>query len=147
MSERFKYRFEDGWDVYYDRKSFPSGMTCEIAFDTESRDRELFVFPSLVVFHKRSQAWNDWNESTGRDGIEPLLWAKSRLVDFENQMGYSWDKTTIYVSGSNGRRMRVYTKVLSKMGYTVCHDNGCRELKKVILRQTHQRVDNNPKAH
>lgn len=47
MSERFKYRFEDGWDVYYDRKSFPSGMTCEIAFDTESRDRELFVFPSL----------------------------------------------------------------------------------------------------
>ena len=49
MSERFKYRFEDGWDVYYDRKSFPSGMTCEIAFDTESRDRELFVFPSLVT--------------------------------------------------------------------------------------------------
>ena len=146
MSERFKYRLEDGWDVYYDRKSFPSGMTCEIAFDTESRDGELFVFPSLVVFHKRNQAWNDWNESTGRDGIEPLLWAKSRLVDFENQMSYSWDKTTIYVAGSNGRRMRVYTKVLSKMGYTVCHDNGCRELKKVIWKQS-PRLDSNPKAH
>ena len=118
------YRMEENYLTYYARRVFPSGMTAQIDFDLylDRPNRKGAVECSFVIYHNRRQAWAVPNEITGRDGVEPLLWAKQQLFAFEEflvtRRQYSRYAWTMEVGWSDEKRGRLYRRYLAKHGYT-----------------------------
>lgn len=128
---------DDGMMFYYSTTVFPSGMTGRIEFlptmSDNVRERDVFIFVSLVVYRKRKHAWNHTVQgcgdtvSTGRDGVRPLVWAKSELVAFEDffatQTSYcSNHRVFMEVQWRDNRRKKLYQKVLEPMGYRMLNN-------------------------
>lgn len=128
---------DDGMTFYYSAKVFPSGMTGRIEFLPTMSDnlceRDVFISVSLVVYRKRKHAWQHTAQgcgdtvSTGRDGMQPLVWAKSELVAFEDffatQTSYcSNHRVFMEVQWGDSRRKKLYQKVLEPMGYRMLNN-------------------------
>lgn len=67
--------------------------------------------------------------STGHCGLEGLLWAKNKILEFEKWIiANSTDHIQIFVGADDERRLRVYKRGLLKSGYEV-HFNGYQLVK------------------
>lgn len=79
--------------------------------------------------------------STGKCGLEGLLWAKKTLFLFEERIQnyakrYSYDRINIYFSGANKKRFQVYYKALHKYGYRkVNYKNTWYGMKTIIIKE------------
>lgn len=127
-----KYK-ADGYYKARARRSFPSGMTGEFEFWGSETNRGKFIEVSFILYNKRNTAWKEENIITGRDGLEPLIWAKNTLLGLNNPiyMFYRWKDFTIEINASDSKRLRAYHKTLSRYGYDKLLSNDKTLIKKV----------------
>lgn len=131
----FKYNHEQ--QFYFVRHKFPSGMTAEMGFIPGGDEVTYYAEVFLVIYHKRKQQSQNYLKSTGKDGLETYVWAKNCLVELELEVVRlaKWegcDRAVVEVLWEDSRRRRVYTKVLSKMGYTIGLQNSKKCLRKEL---------------
>lgn len=131
----FAYNREE--DFYYARHTFPSGMTAEMGFFPGGDEVTYYAEVFLVIYHKRKQRSQNYLKSTGKDGLETYVWAKSRLVELEFKVASlakreGCDRAVVEVLWEDSRRRRVYTKVLSKMGYSIGRQGNKKCLRKEL---------------
>lgn len=108
--------------IYTDRQRLKNGQTAWIFFQKEDYHiTEYWV--AFAVSDKRKYIKN-WllgnrnpidNEITGKCGIEGLIWAKNKLLEFEQEINVKPFK--IMVRGADSRRTQFYKKALLKFGY------------------------------
>lgn len=82
-------------------------------------------------------------KSTGKCGIEALMWARDKILEFEEEMkGYEGDNVTIsiMVAGEDNHRFRLYERGLKRYGYKKVPGRGSGDwpwyMKKTILNKS-----------
>lgn len=121
--------------LYYQRHKLSNGQFCMIGFRLEEEDygKVENYYVIFAVANKKKHLNNYFNElkgtnitlkSTGTCGLEALIWAKNKILEFEDLMRREDYKiklgisVNIYIAGEDNRRFRMYEKVFSKLGYT-----------------------------
>lgn len=120
-----------GYHFYRKRNKLSNGQFCEIEFLEEYIiiDNRINYYVSFAIANKKKEL-NKWFngkdssincETTGKCGLEGLLWAKNCIKEFEE---YIWEiyggyegGVYIIVSGEDKRRYRVYERGLRDLGY------------------------------
>lgn len=111
--------------IYSDKIKLKNGQTAWIFFSLYGTDFMDEYAVAFAIGNKRKHIKN-WllsdgcsavdisNVQTGRAGLEGLIWAKNKILEFENFMGGRY-KICIY--GSDKKRERLYRRGLAKYGY------------------------------
>lgn len=109
---------KDGEWVSRTRKKFASGMTAEFGFwFYADKGWGGTAYPYFTIYRKRNKQWpEDKRTATGRDGLEPAMWALKCLEEVERVPECS-DFRRVTVGWSDERRKELYTRILSKRGY------------------------------
>lgn len=138
---KVRMRLNDDWSIVYDedhtrtgylqtKLKLPSGMTAEFGcvFYTGNT-----VTISFTVYRKRKKGWPDNpNETTGRDGLLPAMWALDCLRQVELALEDCKECSMVTISWENSRLRDIYGKVLGKRGYFFQKfDNGIYLIKKI----------------
>jgi hypothetical protein len=123
--------------AYSDSCVLPSGNTIKIEFDEIKDDehRKYYYNIYLVTMHKRKSEFDTVLKITGRDGIIGLLWAKQKIVEFENYITdyHKGDgEIVIYCWWEDNRRRKVYEYGLKPLGYKIEMFCGVKQLVKRI---------------
>ena len=139
--------FENTYDYdnysYVLKKKFDSGVTVELEFylGETSVEGPLYVEVGLRSFTKRKQKNKPDFEfsSTGKDGLEPAIWATQRLLEFPafvfSTNPYPEKDRVVYnIYWSNARRRDVYYKWLKRYGFYFDSSNGTKCLTKIYER-------------
>lgn len=129
----------DDSTCFRSRKKFKSGMTGEVSFEVFGIDddpRAFIADISFVIYRKRNKAWVQPNEITGRDGLEPMVWAKQEIEAFGE---YIWMKSGLQtghliIGWTDKRRGELYRKAFSKQGFILSRIDGELVMKKKISR-------------
>lgn len=133
----------DAWTIHYqiysDEITLPSHQTAHIEITLEYIENTVYCGVYFVIYHKRRQMYTNEDHITGKDGLLGLLWAKNKLIEFEewiNNDPLEFDKTkkyVLYCYWTDNRRRRVYEKALSRLGFKYTPIFGRRALSKVIF--------------
>lgn len=133
----------DAWtidyQIYSDEILLPSHQTARIEISVEYVEDIAYCGIYFVIYHKRRQICFTDNHITGKDGVLGLLWAKTKLIEFEewiDQDTLEFDKTKkyiLYCHWTDSRRKKVYERTLSKLGFTYRTVFGKKALSKVIF--------------
>ena len=121
---------EHNKECYSSEKVFKSGMTGRIVLDCSfsNSGKKVYWTVFLVVYHKRKQIDNLMLKQTGKDGLEPLIWAKQAILSFEKKLidrGPDWDVPNyLYIAADDKRRFHAYQKGLSRNGFRKACING-----------------------
>lgn len=121
------------------RKRMPSGMTAQVTFYGDYWDNQRTAEFSVwfVVFKKRKTIPSLVLESTGRDGLKTLLFAKKAILDFEkfihDRYGSCHQKIFINIGWDDNRRRDIYFRGLKNEGYRFKQFNGNKFLSKQII--------------
>lgn len=109
----------DGYTNYYDTTVLPSGQTIRIEFLQYWSNDKYFYNIYLVISHKRKQAEFTYNQTTGKDGLLGLLWAKRKIIEFEEFIKTEHERipVIIFCYWTDNRRRNVYERGLSSIGY------------------------------
>lgn len=120
---KFEYYLDDlDYRNYFAKETLPSGQTIYIEFQQEESNKYTYYGIYLEIFDKKKSIYNNDSccKSTGKDGIKGLLWAKQKIIEFEEYIlgnnRYN-HKIIIYCLWSDNRRRDVYERGLTKMGY------------------------------
>lgn len=109
---------EDTEDSMRRRMKLESGDTAEMDFWCVTDDA---VEVSFTVYTKRNKKFpDDKRETTGRDGLVPIMFALESLKQIERT---SWVKR-VYIGWEDSRRQEIYTRVLGNRGYDFATLNG-----------------------
>ena len=129
------YEDNEGYTNYYDTSVLPSGQTIRIEFQEDWSKSKYFYNIYLVTSHKRKQADFIYGQQTGKDGLKGLLWAKDKIIEFEEyiKQKYSDIPIIIYCCWTDNRRRNVYERGLRKLGYKYNFIFGSKALSKTIL--------------
>lgn len=123
---KLKLRLNDDWNIVFSldntrtgylqtKLKLPSGMTAEFGCDLYE-DNSITV--SFTVYRKRKKGWpDDPNETTGRDGLLPAMWALGCLYQLECALLDCKESSTIAINWENNRLRDIYEKVLGNRGY------------------------------
>lgn len=123
---KLRMRLNDDWNIVYEedqtrtgylqtKLKLPSGMTAEFGCDIYEDNVVSIIF---TVYRKRKKGWPDNpNESTGKDGLLPAVWALQCLELVEYALIDCGEPAIISVGWMNNRLRDVYSKVLDKRGY------------------------------
>lgn len=127
---------------YIAKERMPSGQTVEMLFSAyENQVGDITFWITLDVYHKRKQRESNVLKQTGKDGIRPLIWAKQRLIEFEEMLkkeNISWllnRNVYITVYWEDAQRRRVYERGLVPLGYTYEYGLSINDGKKVLQKQ------------
>lgn len=138
-------------DMFWQRHKLSNGQFCMIGFERIMNNCEDVEDYNVVfaVADKKKQLRGFFNgssentitlKSTGRCGIEALVWARDKILEFEEEMqGYEGHNVTIsiMVAGEDSRRFRLYERALSRYGYKKVPGQGRGDfpwyMKKIIL--------------
>lgn len=141
----YKKRIVDGTTEYYTRKKMPSGMTAEFFFEvyalgSKKSQERLIVEPSFIVYKKRKDAWKIPQEVTGKDRLEPLIFAKEKILQLERIVCKSFASKScgsiyIEVGWSNKRRGDLYKKILMREGYELAYEDKTYYLRKKVYQR------------
>jgi len=127
---------EDNWEFYYDTHILSNNRKIRIEFNAyyeEFKFNPIYYYNvCLAIRHKRKT--NVFGKQTGKCGLEGLLWAKNKIVEFESFIKdeYPNIKIKIHVHWSDSKRRKVYERSLSKMGYVYERVEGQKRLVKTI---------------
>lgn len=105
----------DGSVVYKTKSA--TGQILTFAIDPYECDNAVYW---TVVFWigKRKQGYQ-YKKQTGNDGLKPLIWAKSCLVDFMSKLN-DGKRHHVCISWDDNKRKRVYARGLSDLGFKMC---------------------------
>ena len=97
--------------IYYYECKNDSGQP--MIFYITHKDKKYY----FVTFYISSKKKRDFEtlKQTGRDGLKPLIWAKSCLKDFIENVAKKGD--LIIVDYDDVRRKRVYARGLKELGF------------------------------
>ena len=121
---KFEYYLDDEYTLrnYFAKETLPSGQTIYIEFQQDMSGKNICYNIYLEIFNKKKEIGNNPQhlKSTGRDGVKGLLWAKQKVIEFEEYIldnnRYN-DKIIIYCHWDDKRRRDVYERGLNKIGY------------------------------
>lgn len=123
----FKYDIENS--TYYLYHILSNGQIIYIGFDfiELNRKTETEIFNVVLAIGNKKKNINSWlnyeknsltMQSTGRCGLEGLMWAREQLIKFEEFIFYnSRYNIKLIVSADDSKRFHVYEKALMKLGY------------------------------
>lgn len=120
---------------YYDTELLPSGQTIRIEFEEDWSKRKYYYNIFLLITNKKKDSDYPFGKSTGKDGIEGLLWAKCKIVEFEKFITkeHKGIPIVIYAGWDNSKRRDVYERGLRNIGYKFNKVFGfkalCKEIK------------------
>lgn len=138
MIKVFKVYKESNGDYiahnYYDTYLLESGQTIRIEFQEDWSKSKYYYNIYLVIMDKRSSKHNTFRKSTGKDGIKGLLWAKKKIVEFEEfiKTKHEGVPKVIYCNWDCNRRRNVYERGLKGLGYKFNMILGYKALCKII---------------
>lgn len=133
MGEIERLRLDGHYYGYFAKDQLSNGQSISIFFLEEKTSRNIEFHIALAIANRKKHI-REWIlgerdllsfKSTGTCGIEGLIWAKKKLVEFESFITdrhaknlYSNDtKITIVVGSTDAKRKRVYRHGLKKLGY------------------------------
>lgn len=147
-----KFLYDQEQDCFYIYHIFSNKqigyMGFQLAHPSDDTKNYLEINTILAIADKKKhiKRWTEGKEnplelvSTGKCGLEGLLWAKKTLFLFEEKIQnyakrYSYDRINIYFNGADKRRFQVYFKALNKYGYRkVNYNNTWYGMKTIILK-------------
>lgn len=120
-------------DKFEDTYKLKSGQVCKVWFlryDTPYKRVDYTVCFAVANKRKELEKWINQEENkisykyTGKSGIEPLIWCRKKITEFEELV--EWDDTDsrIIVTGEDNRRFRAYEYGLKNYGYRKVFMNG-----------------------
>lgn len=123
LKKDYKYK-----NVYYSEKKFDSGFFGYFEIGTMDECPENWYSVVLSIGKKKKKVKdyfdegkfsNTYTENVG-SGLEPLLWAKQCLIEFEKEIAPLMREKEIFilVYGEDSRRRKIYKWALSKIGYS-----------------------------
>jgi len=119
MAELFKY---DNYNMSYNTSSILSdnnkiAITFYKEYNEVKKNSIIFYQIYLRIKHKRKN--NVTLKQTGKCGLEGLIWAKNKIIEFEEYIKtIDKDKRKIILVGwDDNRRRNVYHKGLKNIGY------------------------------
>jgi len=121
----FKYDNYCGW---YEKEHYLSNYQyCKIIFapiedkNNITYDISFFISDYKIDFERLLDAFKQ--ESTGRCGLEGLIWAKNQIIKFEKTIKDKHKHNVkIICRWEDNKRKMVYIHALSKLGYTYNKD-------------------------
>lgn len=134
------YKYEN---VYFAEKKFDSGFFGYIEIGDMNGCPGNWFSVGLSIGKKRKKVkdyfedgkFSNTNTENVGSGLEPLLWAKQCLIEFEKEIVPLRREKEIYilVYGEDSRRRKIYKWALSKIGYSEmkCFGKICM-VKKII---------------
>lgn len=138
MTEEFPFLYYEDAGDWIARKKFPSGMTGTMVIaPVEETDRSLTFNVELYISRKRNKV-PEYREVTGKDGLQPAMWALEMLERFEKESNELYEGnyySRIEVQAVDERRWKVYERILTRRGYSVTMS----ERKKTLVK----RLENN----
>jgi hypothetical protein len=143
VNDYVDYTYNEVKASYTAKKKFSSGNTVEIEFFLEEADPfgPLSVQVALRSYAKRKQIDRPDFEfrETGRDALEPAIWATKCLLDFPPSIFSEpyWlhkDRIVYNIFWSNARRRDIYHKWLSRYGFYFDVFDGTKCLSKIFDR-------------
>ena len=111
--------------ILTDRKKLKNGQTAWIFFALYG-DEYTDIYNVMFAIGNKKKHIRNWmlrldmnqysvvDKETGNCGLEGLLWARKKILEFEEYMDGEY---RIVVYGSDKRRERLYRTALSKYGY------------------------------
>jgi hypothetical protein len=107
------------YKVYYDTMMLPSGQTIKIEFTEEEGKNNWYYSIYLVTMHKRKAEKDTQLHTTGKDGLTGLLWARQRIIEFENTIKemHHHKPSIMFCSWDDNRRRNAYYFGLKEYGY------------------------------
>lgn len=144
MSFQLRKSMDYGYPTedYIDTIVMPSGQTVKIEFNGNYNAKKYYFGIYLVVMDKRKNENSTTLKITGRDGLQSLLWAKKKIIEFEefikeeipsvNKNGYKRAPIVIYTFWDDNRRRDIYEHGLKKLGFRYNMVYGKKALCKTI---------------
>jgi hypothetical protein len=142
MSDFKRLRENGCFYGYYDNTKLSNGQTAAIFFfdNCDINHNEFSV--SFIIANKKKDI-NGWlhgekdlmnNQQTGKCGLEGLIWAKKKLLEFEAFINESvfYKNSIMVIYWTNNKRRDVYEKALSKIGYYITYRNSYKCLVKKL---------------
>jgi hypothetical protein len=105
---------------YIDTCKMPSGQTLKIEFQEDYNKNRYLYNVYFAVMDKRKSESNVFLRTTGKDGLKSLIWAKNKIIEFEEFIKTEFEGSppiTIYLQWDDNRRRNVYEHGLKKLGY------------------------------
>lgn len=139
-------------DMFWQRHKLSNGQYCMIGFERiTNRCGDVEEYNVIFAVADKKKQLRGYFESssdntitlksTGKCGLEALIWAKEKILEFEEELrGYKGQNVTmsIIVTGENQHRFRMYERALSRLGYKKVPGNGKRDypwyMKKTVLK-------------
>ena len=119
---------------YKAQRIFPSGNSVKLELECAIFDRVVHCNVYFTTAHKHKKIDDTYLKLNGKDGVYPLIWAKRKLIEFEDiiKEDFSDKKIIIYVCWDDNRRRDVYHRGLKNIGYKFGNIGGCKCLFKVL---------------
>lgn len=119
------------------RGQLSNGQIIQIEFEETIYKKKITYNVVLTINNKKKQIFQTSEHvTTGRCGLEGLLWAKKAILDFEKYIleEIKNDKIKIYimVMWTDNRRRNTYIRGLKNDGYTISKIDGYKCLLKQI---------------
>lgn len=124
------FEWDSKGNAYRKRHKLSNGQYCEVRFYKNGSDYETIYYVAFAVANKKKNlsGWfaetrdnNITLKSTGRCGLEALVWCYHAITEFEQglseQVSASNWKIKLAIIGEDHRRFQMYEKALSKKGY------------------------------
>lgn len=121
------YDEDENSDVYFKRTKLSNGQLAEILFEETYRRGKYADYNVVFVIGSKRKKLNCTmmeHTTTGKVGLEGLLWAKQQIIEFEKFIlelypfeKFPNEKVYISVGWADNRRRNVYERGLKKLGY------------------------------
>lgn len=147
MNEFERLRFEGADYGYFKTEKLSNNQTISIFFTATTYNRATEYTVTLAIANKKKHI-KEWllgqrdifdNHTTGKCGLEGLIWAKKNMISFEiyikNKKHYHATNNDLFLTvfWTDNRRRNVYERQLGKIGYSVAHRHGQKCLAKKIV--------------
>ena len=124
--------------LFIDQELLPSGQTAYIEIAREKTNKIYYYSIYFAIADKRKTIDNSMYHITGKDGLLGLIWARNKLIEFEQYIKerHCFDKTKkhiLYCIWTDNRRRNVYERGLVPLGFSFMRVFNRKTLGKVIF--------------
>jgi len=108
---------KNDWDdvIYKTKNEF--GQLLNLTFECEGYSN--LIYWNVVFWIGKRKNGYEWNQQTGRDGLKSLLWAKSCIIDFINNVDHKNKINHLCIGWDDNRRKKTYMWGLKDLGFTL----------------------------
>lgn len=135
-TEKNNFLWDTEEECYVISDKLSNNQFIEIQFQEEWTSKKFFYNVYLTISNKRKSKDNNFKKTTGKCGLEGLLWAKNKIIDFEDFIKesdmHNERPVYVYVQWDDNRRRNTYERGLKNLGYKYSYVEGRKALMKQI---------------